>query len=589
MRTVVLLLAAAALCAAADRGPGDGGRGPGNGTPAKDPVLAAMEDELARSRSVALPGVDPPYFVEYAIDEARAFSVSATLGGVVSVRRQSYRLPEIRVRVGDYKFDNTNYVGSAFPFGGRYDVNRLPLDDLYPVLRRFLWLGTDTAYKSALEAYSRKRAALKSLAATDRLDDFATARPAVVLREFAPQPLDEEAWIARARQLSAVLARYPRLKNSGLELEAVEGTHRYMNTEGTRVRVPERIIFLRVRAMAQAKDGMHVRDAAVVHAPDFNGMPAMAVLEREIAAIGQNATALAGAPVGEVYSGPVLFEGTAAPQLFAEILGGNLALTRRPVTEPGRPGAFPYSQFEGRQGARVLPEWMDVVDDPTQTEYRGRRLFGSYQVDREGVAPQPLAIVEKGVLKNFLLTRRPVRGYNGSNGRARLPGSFGHNAAAPGNLFVSASETVPAAQLKKKLLEICDARSKPYGVVVRKMDFPSSASVEDARRLLTGTQGGQPVSMPLLVYRVYPDGREELVRGMRFRGLNARSFKDILAAGDDPQVFDYLNNMAPFALMGVGSHVAETSVVAPSILIDDLELHPLEDEHPELPVVPPPS
>ena len=409
------------------------------------------------------------------------------------------------------------------------------------------------------------------------------------MRDFAPQRLDEEAWIARVRSLSGVLGRFARLEHSGVELDAVEGTHRYVNSEGTRVRVPERIIFLRVRAAAQAKDGMHVRDAAVIHAADFDGLPAMAALEAEIAAVGRNATALAGAPQGEIYSGPVLFEGAAAPQLFAEILGGNLALTRRPVTEPGRPGMFPYSQFEGRQGARVLPEWMDVVDDPTRTEYRGRRLFGSYAVDREGVAPQPVTLVEKGVLKNFLLTRRPVRGYSGSNGRARLPGGFGHNSAAIGNLLVSASETAPLAELKKKLLEICDARGKPYGIVVRKMDFPSSASVEDARRLISGAQGGQPVSVPLLIYRVYPDGREELVRGMRFRGLNARSFKDILAAGDDVHVFDYLNNMAPFALMGAGTHAAETSVAAPSVLIDDLELHPLEDEHPELPVAPPPS
>ena len=76
-------------------------------------------------------------------------------------------------------------------------------------------------------------------------------------------------------------------------------------------------------------------------------------------------------------------------------------------------------------GARVLPDTFDVVDDPTQKEWRGRPLFGSYEVDREGVVPKPLRLIEKGVLKNYLLTRQPVRGYEGSNGRARLPGNFG--------------------------------------------------------------------------------------------------------------------------------------------------------------------
>jgi hypothetical protein len=142
------------------------------------------------------------------------------------------------------------------------------------------------------------------------------------------------------------------------------------------------------------------------------------------------------------------------------------------------------------------------------------------------------------------------------------------------------------------MMEICRTRNKPYGIVVRKMDFPSSASMEEARRLLTGSaqSGGsaRPVSLPLRVFRVYPDGREELVRGLRFRGLNARSLKDILAASDDTNVFEFMDNGAPFALIGAGSFTAESCVIAPSILVDDLELMKMEDEQPKLPIVPPP-
>ena len=106
-------------------------------------------------------------------------------------------------------------------------------------------------------------------------------------------------------------------------------------------------------------------------------------------------------------------------------------------------------------GARVLPESFDVVDDPTQTEWRGRPLFGIYRSGprRRGAEAAPL--VEKGVLKNYLLTRQPVRGFEGSNGRARLPGSYGTSAASISNLFVSTSDAVPVAELKKKLIELC--------------------------------------------------------------------------------------------------------------------------------------
>ena len=193
------------------------------------------------------------------------------------------------------------------------------------------------------------------------------------------------------------------------------------------------------------------------------------------------------------------------------------------------------------------------------------------------MTPQPLRLVEKGVLKAYLLTREPVKGYEGSNGRARLPSGPGTSGAAISNLFVSSSDAVPAADLKKKLIELAQARSKPYGILVRHMDFPSVGGAAPAPQ----PNGGRPVSVPILIYKVYPDGREEQVRGLRFRGLDARSLKDILAAGDDSQVFEYMNSARGFS--------AETCVVAPSILIDDLELYAPEQEEPKLPIVPPPE
>jgi hypothetical protein len=556
-----------------------------------DPILRAMRDELSRSRGLKVLSLEAPYFIEYTLEDGDSFEVSASLYGLVSVRRDRFRLPEIKVRVGDYKFDNTDYVGSGYHFGTHYDIERFPLESSYGVMRRFLWLATDSAYKSAVEAISRKRAALNNVAVNQPLDDFAKAEPLKKILEIRRIPLDEDAWIARVRNVSAIFEAYPAVKNSGVELSAVQTAHYYLNSEGAEVRTPDNLIYLLVRAEAQAPDGMVLHDAVVFQSLDFDRMPADPELRERVDALAKSLTARAGAPKGEDYSGPVLFEGMAGAQLFAEVLGHNLALSRRPVMDPGRNTPVQVSELEGRQGARILPEWIDVVDDPTQKEWRGRPLFGSYEVDREGVAPRPLPLVEKGVLKTFLLTRQPVAGFSGSNGRARLPGSFGANGAAIGNLFVRATETVPVPDLKKKLIEMCKQRNKPYGLIVRRMDFPSSASLEEIRRLLSNAAqaGGHAVSAPVLVYKVYPDGREELTRGLRFRGLNARSLKDILAAGDDNNVFEFLNNQAPFAVIGGAGYVAATCAIAPSVLIDDVELHPLEEELPKLPIVPAPE
>jgi hypothetical protein len=557
---------------------------------APDPVFQAMKDEMDRARNLTIPNLEAPYFIQYVIDEDDTFGVTASLGGLLTERHDKFRSPEVHVRVGDYKFDNTNYVGSGFGFGSRYDLERFPLENAYPVLRRYLWLETDSAYKSAVEAISRKRAALRNLTQSEQLNDFSHAEPVHLMRDFSKPVINRDAWAKRVRSLSAIFARYPDVKNSSVELESSVGGYYLMNSEGAQVREPENVTYLRARAQGQAADGMTVRDAVTLHAFDAARMPGDAELNRGLTALAENVVALAHAPKGEDYSGPVLFEGMAGAQILAEVLGRNLALGRKPAGDGGRGGGgFQNSELEGRMGARVLPDSFEVVDDPTQKEWRGRQLFGSYEVDREGVMAKPTRLIEKGVLKNYLLTRQPVRGYEGSNGHARLPGPYGASAATIGNLFVSSTDTVPAAELKKKLIDLCRARSKPYGIIVRKMDFPSSASSGELRQLLSGQQGGRPVSMPILAYRIYQDGHEELVRGLRFRGLNVRSLKDILAAGDDSVAFEYMDNAAPFALMGGAGFTAETCVVAPSILIDDLELHPVEEELPKLPVVPAPD
>ncbi len=560
-------------------------------TPAADPLLQAMRDEINRSRNLVVSNLEPPYFVEYVLDDADNFTASATLGGLVSRRRDHFRALDVHIRVGDYKFDNSNYVGSGFNFGTRYDLERFPLDNSYLVLRRYLWLATDSAYKSAVEAISRKRAALRNLSVNEQLDDFARAEPVHIVRPLPQQKIDQEAWTGRVRKLSTIFGHYPDVRASSVDVDSGEGGYYVVNSEGTEVRVPDSLTFLRARASAQASDGMTVRDAAIFQAREPGQLPDEAQMSQGIEALARNVVALAHAPKGEDYTGPVLFEGVAGAQIFAEVLGKNLSLPRRPVMEPGRGGSFTTSELEGRIGGRVLPDSFEVVDDPTVKEWHGRPLFGSYEVDREGVVPRPLRLVEKGMLKGYLLTRQPVRGFEGSNGRARMPGSFGAGAGGFSNFFVNSSEAVPVAELKKKLLEMIAARGKPYGVIVRKMDFPSSASVDEVRRVLNGAQSGgsRPVSLPILVYRAFPDGREELVRGLRFRGLNARSLKDIVAAGNDAAPFEFLDNQAPFALMGGAGYAANTAVIAPSILVDDLELHPLDDELPKLPVVPAPE
>jgi hypothetical protein len=553
-----------------------------------DVVLKAMRDELQHSQGLNSVNLERPYFFSYTIEDGDSFGATASLGGLIGTSNSRFRIPRVQVRVGSYQFDNTNYVGSGGDVGSHF-----PIENSYMVLRRYLWLATDQAYKSAVETMARKRAALKNMSAGEPIPDFAHADPVQVLDTVPEETVDQSAWTARVRSLSAIFAEFPQVFGSNVQVQAVKNVRYLINSEGTEVRTGGDTLFVLVNAIGQAPDGMHVRSAAGFYARDFQHFMGEAELAREVRQVADHVVALSRAPVGETYNGPVLFEGAASAQLLAQLLGTNLVLPRKPINEPGRPNLVPASELEGRQSARVLPEWMDVVDDPTLKQWRGRTLFGSTRVDMEGVLAKPLTLVEKGILKNFLLTRQPVASYTASNGRAQLQGAFGANRASISNLIVTAAQTVPVKDLKQQLVEICRARNQPYGILVRKLDFPATAPIDELRRLMAanardGSGGAHPVSMPILIYKVDKDGHEELIRGVRFRELNVRSLRDIRAAGDDINIFNYLENGAPMALVGAGSYAAEASVVAPSLLVDDLEVRKLDDELPKLPIVPSP-
>jgi TldD protein len=558
-----------------------------------DPILRAMKDEMERSRQLRIVSLDPPYFFEYRIEDTKSYTIAATLGALMGTREAGLRIPAVRVRVGDYSFDNANHIFTDAYAGSRYDPDQLPLENDYIAFRQVLWLATDRAYKTAEDAIARKRSSLKNVSVQEQLPDFSKATPVqAVLPAHRESPLVTP-WKDRIVKLSAIFSAYPQVLSSSVEMHVSQSINYLLNSEGTTQRTPEDLAYIRVRANGLAPDGASVRDAEVFQAFDPSRLPVDAELRRVTADVGQHVTALAQAPVGEAYDGPVLFEARAAAQLFGQLLGDNLKITRKPVVDAGRTVPHFPTELESRIGSHILPEWMDVVDDSTQTDWQGQPLLGHYLYDLEGVAPKPLPLVEKGVLKAFLLTRTPVfKGFESSNGHARMPGRFGAKAPAFGNLFVRASATIPSADMKKKLMELCQQRNKPYGILIRKMDYPSSASLDELRRTATAMaqSGGntRPVSLPLLVYRLYPDGKEELVRSVRFRGLSTRSLKDIAAASDENYVFNFIDSNAPFALMGAGNFITTATVVAPAVLFDELELEPIQEDVPKPPIVPPP-
>jgi hypothetical protein len=531
-----------------------------------------MQDELKRSSELSHLGLVAPYLIEYRTEDTVTHGIGATLGALLETVDSAYRVPSVRVRVGSYEFDNTNHIYSEAYAGRRYDPERLSLDDDYLAFREVYWLATDRAFKTAEDAIARKRSSLKNVSLPDALPDFSKAPAAQLILPIERKPVALEAWRNEIIKLSALFGAYPEVLSSGVDLQTSQSTNYVLNSEGTVLRLPEDLSYIHVTARGLAADGTDVHDSQTFQAFEAADLPGEQELTRASKEIAEHVVALSQAPAGESYDGPVLFEAPAAAQLFEQLLGDNLKLTRKPIADPGRVPSLLSSELENRVGSRILPDWMDVVDDSTQTKFAGHTLLGHYLYDVEGVAPQPVTLVEKGVLKTFLLTRTPVfKDFPGSNGHARFTGMFGDAAPGFGNLFIRASQTTPAAALKQKLIDMSKERNKPYGILIRKLDSPGSAS------------GPHGVASPLLAYRVYPDGREELVRSLQFHGVSTRSFKDIVSASDENYVLDLIDSNPR------GNFISTASVIAPAVLFEELELAPIEEETPKPPIVPPPT
>jgi TldD protein len=556
-----------------------------------DVVMRAMRDELDRSRQLRVVGGgdDVPYFISDQITDADDFQVTASMGAVVTSGSALLRQPDIEVRVGSYDFDHTGHIYSGVYTGSRFDGN-WPLDDNYGNLRDALWLATDRAYKTALESMARKRAALNSAnAPTDKIADFWQTQPVKSVAKISRRKIDENAWTARSVKLSSIFNAYPEVLSSAVGFQEIEGVTCLMNNEGTTIRFGDNIARIDASVEAQAPDGMLLHDFAGYQQTDADKLPSETEMTKAMTELAEELKALVKAPLGEAFSGPTLFEPRAAAQLLAQLIGDNVTVPRKPLAEPGRTVNFVPSEFETKLGSRILPDVFNIMDDPTQTVWNGKPLDGHDTFDLEGVTPQRVSLVEKGVLKAFVTTRQPVKGMTASNGHARLSGLYGARGAAISNMIVTASETTPMADLKQKLIELIKDRGKPYGMLVRKLDFPFSSGQAELRALYSGSQGARPVSPPLLAYRVYPDGREELVRGLRFRGVSTRTLRDIMAASQESALFDYVNNSYPLAMIGAPGYMAPTAVVSPGLLFEEIEFERPQEQLPKPPVVPPPT
>ncbi len=552
----------------------------GGGAP-KPAALATLERELARAMR-ELGKVDkldkldkkakspPPYFIAYEVHDRSDTTVAASYGALVQSSARRARILDADVRVGDYKLDSTHAIRSNdFDFSSAITGHPvpLPLDDDGLALRAVVWRETDRRYAEAAERLVKlKTQRTLKVADEDPSDDFSREKPATYLGAVPALTVDVPGWEDRVRRLSARFRGQTEIEDSGVTMQAVSSTVWVINSEGTLVQTGRDYVRVFIEANTRAEDGMELERFESFDAASFAGLGGQAAMERATDAVIADLKALRKAPPSDPYIGPAILEGRAAGVFFHEIFGHRVEGHRQKNEEEGQ-------TFAKKIGEPIMPAFVSVYDDPTLAKLGATDLNGFYRFDDEGVVAQRATLVSDGILRGFLLSRSPTRGFSTSNGHGRRQEGRAV-VSRQGNLVVEPKRMVSPAELRQLLRDEARRQGKPYGL-----------SFRDISGGFTNTARGGPQAfkvLPIIVYRVWVDGRaDELVRGVDLVGTPLAALSKIIAASDDYQSFN--------GYCGAESGFVPVSATSPSLLVQQIEVERRDKGSDKPPALPAPA
>ncbi|GIU72972.1 MAG: hypothetical protein KatS3mg004_0059 [Bryobacteraceae bacterium] len=536
--------------------------------PPEPPLVRILAAELDRNFAVLREKADPPpYFIAYRVTESDSGVVSASLGAIVQQNQNRRRQLDVSVRVGSPQMDNFHLLKGERP---RFTASApLPVEDVPAALARIAWRETDRGWRAAAQRLVQVQSAVKMQTSDPEisdLPDFSREEPAVTFLPVPDYRFSPDPWNARLRKISAVFSEFPAVITSSVTLQWRREARTFLSTEGARIQHGRNWFHLEISARAKGYDGNDLNTYELFDAEDPSRLPSDDLLERAARRIGSQLTALLRAPAAEPYVGPAILSGRAAGVFFHEIFGHRIEGHRQRDETEGQ-------TFSKSVGKPVLPEFLSVFSDPTLRRAAGADLNGWYDFDDEGIPARRVTLVENGILRNFLMSRLPVPGFLHSNGHGRAqPGM--EPVSRQANLVIESSRQVSPEELRNLLRAEIRKQNRPYGLYFEQV----VGGFTSTRR--AGVQAFTVI--PLVVYRVYPDGRpDELIRGADIVGTPLASFSRILAASNRPEVFN--------GYCGAESGSVPVSVVTPALLVGEIEIQRKPESRDAPPILPRPA
>ncbi len=526
-------------------------------TSAQDRLLDLLSEELNREMSILKKEETPPYFISYTVSEVFNTSISASFGALTNSSSSDYRMLVVMVRVGDFQFDNTHELrGEGFgrsPFGMR-SYEQIAKEDDPEAIRAALWLETDQQYRQAVEQYLRARAnAATKVIAEDSSADFSRESE---LATFYEQPIDAPALLGNRSIWEQKVKKYSRPFLEKKDIFGGQASFRFsverknlVTSEGTKVSQNSLYTQLYISGFIKTEDGMELPLYKTYSASHPKDLPGDEKILADVNAMINKLEALKNAPIVEPYTGPAILSGRSAGVFFHEVFGHRVEGHRQKSEEEGQ-------TFKEKIGEKILPEHLNVTFDPTLKAYKGYDLVGHYRYDDEGIKSRPVAVVEAGIFKSFLMSRSPIQNFPQSNGHGRAQASF-LPISRQSNMLIESTKPLSEQQLRQKLIDECKKQGKSFGLLFQDIEGGFT---------MTGRQMPNVFNvMPTEVYRIYTDGRpDELVRGVDLVGTPLVMFSMISDASDQ---FDIFNGIC-----GAESGGVPVSAIAPSLLVTQVEV-----------------
>ena len=538
----------------------------------QDKLLDIMSEELSRNNSILKLQETPPYYISYRIEEIKSFTVSAAFGNLTSSSENVKRTLTVQTRIGNYYLDNFHELRDNYSdYMGDLDAGAdMVMDAGNDAVKQILWLETDKQYKKAADRYSKVKANVAvKIEAEDKAMDFTKVKAVTYTEpEISVEDLkfDIKEWEQRVRKYSAFFLKDPDIFSSNVSASYTIKRRYFVSTDGSKIVENEVYVRIYVNGSIQAKDGMDLPLYRTYFAFKPEELPSDEQLTKDVNALVNKLTELKNAPMADAFTGPAILAGEAAGVFFHEIFGHRVEGQRQKQESDAQ-------TFKRKVGNMVLPPDISIIFDPTIKKYRGHAMNGSYVYDDEGVKSEKVVVVDKGILKDFLMSRCPIDSFPKSNGHGRAAAGK-QPVARQSNLLVETSKPYSMEELRKMLIEEAKKQGKDYGYLFKTVEGGFT---------MTGRYVPNSFNVtPLEVYRIYVDGRpDELVRGVDLVGTPLAMFSEIVAAGNDSEIFN--------GTCGAESGGVPVSSVTPSLFVKKVETQRKAKEQDRPPVLPRPD